>query len=79
MVTVQGRSGRLLARALFDTGSQRTFVTKELAMGLRLKPTGKEILSVSTFGTNKSNSSEFDAVSLIMSKGAEKIEVSALV
>ena len=48
-------------------------------MGLGLKPTSKELLNVSTFGTNKSSRSEFDVVSLILSKGAKKFEVSALV
>ena len=79
IITVQGRLGCQRVRALFDTGSQRTFVTKKLAMGLGLKPTSKRFLSVSTFGTKKSSRSEFDVVSLTLSKGAGKIEVSALV
>ena len=78
-VIVQGRSGSRQARVLFDTGSQRTFVTKKLATELNLPSKKRELLNVSTFGTNRSYKAKFDVVSLILTKGANKVEVLALV
>lgn len=43
------------ARILFDTGSQRTFISEHLKQKLRLEPIRQELLDVTTFGTLKSN------------------------
>ena len=41
-------------RILFDTGSQRSYVTNDVARRLRLTPVKRDTLNLSTFGTNKS-------------------------
>ena len=42
------------ARILFDTGSQRTFITQDMKHKLELKAMGKELLDVTTFGSFQS-------------------------
>ena len=50
------------ARILFNTGSQRSFVTEKLSDKLRLKPIKKEILEVTTFGSKQSKRHEYNVV-----------------
>ena len=45
------------ARILFDTGSQRTFITQEMKHKLTLGTMGSELLDVTTFGTLQGSSS----------------------
>ena len=42
------------ARILFDTGSQRTFVTQDMKHKFELKAMGKELLDVTTLGSFQS-------------------------
>ena len=42
------------ARALFDTGATRSFVTQKLASELNLKSVGQMSLNINTFGCSKS-------------------------
>lgn len=46
----EGKCGQRSARLLFDSGSQRTFVTKDLSMKLQCKFIGNENLTVGVFG-----------------------------
>ena len=70
---------RIKIRALFDTGSQRTFITKRLASKLQCEVICKERLSISSFGNDKSVDSEFDLVSVILESAREDLDVEALV
>ena len=45
------------ARILFDTGSQRTFITQEMKHKLTLGTMGSELLDVTTFGTLQGSTS----------------------
>ena len=47
------RSRQVTTRLLLDTGSQRTFITNELAEKLQLPITGSETLTVYTFSASK--------------------------
>lgn len=49
-VWAEGKNKRKLARILFDSGSQRSFITEELSRGLRCKLLGTEVLTVGVFG-----------------------------
>ena len=42
------------ARILFNTGSQRTFITQDMKHKLELQTKGKELLDVTTFGSFQS-------------------------
>ncbi|XP_074653952.1 uncharacterized protein LOC141908029 [Tubulanus polymorphus] len=52
------------ANIMLDDGSQRTFITTQLAAQLKLSPIGKENLNVSTFGNTDYVSRECDLVKL---------------
>ena len=67
------------ARILFDTGSQRTFITQDMMHKLELKPTGKELLDVTTFGSFQSTRKTYDIVSFSISTETENITIKALV
>ena len=67
------------ARILFDTGSQRTFITQDMTHKLELKPTGKELLDVTTFGSFQSTRKTYDIVSFSISTETENITIKALV
>ncbi|KAL1485447.1 hypothetical protein MTO96_031951 [Rhipicephalus appendiculatus] len=49
-VWASGTGGRVPVRLLLDTGSQRTFIRKDLSQQLRLSCTGTEEVDVFTFG-----------------------------
>ena len=52
------------ARILFDTGSQRSFITNELSSKLKLSPIGHEEISVAGFGAKKSQIMKLPIVKL---------------
>ena len=66
-------------RVLFDTGSQRTYVTNHLKSRLALKPMEKENLRLNTLGDDRIRKETCDVVKLSLRKGdGEKIDISAL-
>ena len=67
------------ARILFDTGSQRTFITQDMKHKLELKTMGKELLDVTTFGSFQSTRKTCDIVSFSLSTEKEDIKIKALV
>lgn len=79
LITVRGNNNSAQARALFDTGSQRTFITNRLSEILHLKPMSKEVLDVATFGSKKRERTEYKVVSLMLLAKNENINVTALV
>jgi len=67
------------ARVLFDTRSQRTFITQDMNHELELKTMGKELLDVTTFGSFQSTRKTYDIVSFSLSTEKENIKGKALV
>ena len=67
------------ARILFDTGSQRTFITQDMRHKLELKTIGNELLDVTTFGTIQSTRKTYDIVSFTIVAEKEDIKISSLV
>ena len=66
-------------RILFDSGSQRSYVTDELRDKLGLKVEGKEILNLNTFGSNKYRKQSCNRVKVkIETSDSQFIEITAL-
>ena len=79
LITVKDNNTSVRARALFDTGSHRTFITEKLSKILHLKPVSREILNGTTFGSKQSEKTEYKVVSLVLLAKSEHINVRALV
>ncbi|XP_068757594.1 uncharacterized protein [Montipora capricornis] len=67
------------ARILFDTGSQRTFITENMRNRLNLKTIRKELLDVTTFGDIKTTRRNYDVVSPNLDTGKESLSLTAIV
>ena len=67
------------AGILFDTGSQRTFITQDMKHKLELKTMGKELLDVTTFGSFQSTRKTYDIVSFSLSTETENIKMKAFI
>ena len=67
------------ARILFDTGSQRAFITQDMKHKLEPKTMGKELLEVTRFGSFQSTRKTYDIVSFSLSTETENIKIKALV
>ena len=69
----------MLVRVLFDSGSQRSYVTEQVCSKLCLKPVSKEKLQVNTFGGNRFKTKECKSVKLCLQKrgSSEKTEITA--
>jgi hypothetical protein len=66
-------------RVLFDTGSQRTYITNSLKSRLGLKPVEKESLRLNTFGDDRVQKETCDIVKLSLQKGdGERVDVAGL-
>ena len=66
---------RLKARVLFDTGSQRTFISKNLACKLKCEKIEKEKLKISSFGNNEYVSNDFDLIVVGLESGEDVFQV----
>ena len=78
LVTVKAENESTRARILFNTGSQRSFVTEKLSDKLRLKPIKKEILEVTTFGSKQSKRHEYNVVLFTLVGKEACIDITAL-
>ena len=66
-------------RILFDSGSQRSYITDELRDKLGLKVEGKEILNLNTFGSNKYRKQSCTRVKVkVETSDRQFIEITAL-
>ena len=66
-------------RVLFDTESQRTYITNSLKLRLGLKPMEKESLRLNTFGDDRVRKETCDIVKLSLQKGnGERVDITAL-
>ncbi|XP_042145699.1 uncharacterized protein LOC121835512 [Ixodes scapularis] len=63
---VESKNRRKLARILFDSGSQRSFITEELSRGLGCKLLGTEVLTVGVFG-GKTSEQTYRRVQVVLS------------
>jgi len=76
----EGTGREVTACVLFDTGSQRSYITDSLANQLRLKSLGKEQLHLNTFGDHnfKRKTCNVVAVHLRKLNGTEGVTIRAL-
>ena len=66
-------------RILFDSGSQRTYITNNLQRRLRLKPKKSESIQLNTFGDNKFKRQTCNNVELLLENSSgERIHLTAL-
>ena len=68
----------VLVTALFDQGSQRTYVTQRVKNILQLAPKCTERISISTFGNKECESKNSENVSVHLKNSKEKFEVESL-
>ena len=74
-----GNSGTL-ARAILDSGSQRTYVTSQLRQRLKLPTVATETIQIRTFGNSEGYNESCDVVNLgVRVKSGETLEIAALV
>ena len=79
LVDVAAGSRSCQARLLFDSGSQRTFISQDLANKIGAQPFKKEELLMSTFGHDKRTKADFETVRLCLMADGEGIIINALV
>ena len=67
-------------RVLFDTGSQRSYITNSTQAKLKLEPLRKETLYLNTFGDNKCKRQNCEIYKFNIEKqnGSEEVEVTAI-
>ena len=65
-------------RILFDSGSQRTYITNNLQRRLRLKPKKSESMQLNTFGDNKFKRQTCNNFELLEISRGERIHLTAL-
>ena len=53
LMTIKGNDSILTTRALFDTGSRRSYVMEEVAISLKLKPIEEQAFLIYAFGDSK--------------------------
>ena len=80
VTTFETSSGPFLARLLFDTGSQNSYITANLVKRLSLLVKRCEILNISTFGTTEVHQAEAPVVTVCIPVcGGSTIDISAYV
>ena len=79
LVDVAAGSRSCQARLLFDSGSQRTFISQDLANKIGAQPFKKEELLMSTFGHDKRIKADFETVRVCLMADGEGIIINALV
>ena len=68
----------LKVKALFDSGSQRTYVSEKVKNALNLNTESKENVNIATFGNSKSTPQIIDRVHAVAkTKGAETVHIEA--
>ena len=69
----------ITARAMFDSGSQRTYISKQLRDRLQLPTVSSERIQIKTFGSLECSDGSYDVVQLQIRAKGEILTVSALV
>ena len=76
---VKGQNRNAEANILLDKGSQRSFVTKELAYILDPVPYSKELITISPFGTKHPTSRHLDVCRItLLTRSGEELQLSVL-
>ena len=71
---------RIRGNILFDNGSQRSFVTEEVATQLNLKPSGSENITVAPFGAEYMSSQCLSVACVyVETESGERIPISVLI
>ncbi|KAG1683753.1 Zinc finger SWIM domain-containing protein 3 [Nymphon striatum] len=65
-VHISNQNETLLVRCLMDSGSQRTYITKDIADRLSLTPIRHEYISLETFGGNTTVPSQIAVVKIVL-------------
>ena len=77
---IGSQNNQISAHILFDEGSQRSFITSEVAAKLDLKPETQETISLSTFGGNTSSVKRVDTATVYLGTiQGETIPIPAIV
>ena len=79
LVDVAAGSTSCQARLLFDSGSQRMFISQDLVNKIGAQPFKKEELLMSTFGHDKRTKADFEMVRVCLMADGEGIIIDALV
>ena len=79
LVDIAAGSRSCQARLLFDSGSQCTFISQDLANKIGAQPFKKEELLMSTFGHDKRTKADFETVRVCLMADGEGIIINALV
>ena len=79
LVDIVAGSRSCQARLLFDSGSQRTSISQDLANKIGAQPFKKEKLLMSTFGQNRRTKADFKMVKVCLMADGEEIFINALV
>lgn len=74
----EDRSKKVAVNVLFDSGSQKSYVTEDLKKKLNLKVEKTETLNLNTFGSEKYCKKSCDKVSVNLEVGEETVPISAL-
>ena len=78
-IRIEYASKKVPSRVLFDSGSQRTFISRELASKLGCEAICKERMCISSFGASQGNISDMDLVAIGLESSQEVFNVEALV
>ena len=73
VASVGSHNNHISAHILFDEGSQRSFITSDVATKLDLKPETQETISLSTFGGNTSSVKRIDTATIYLETALEEI------
>ena len=80
LMTIKGNDSIVTMRALFDTGSTRSYVLEEVANLLKLKPIEEQTFSIYSFGDTKPKQEMAPVVELkIQTRFGKSIKVKATV
>ena len=72
VTSVGNHNNHIRAHILFDEGSQRSFITSDVATKLDLKPETQETISLSTFGGDTSSVKRIDTATIYLETAQEE-------
>ena len=72
VASIGSHNNHISARILFDEGSQRSFITSDVATKLDLKPETQQTISLSTFGGNTSSVKRIDTATIYLKTAQEE-------
>ena len=80
LMAIKGNDSIVTTRALFDTGSTRSYVTEEVTNSLKLKPIEEQTFSIYAFGDTKPKQKTAPIVELkILTRFGKLIKIKATV